>query len=52
MPQCDLNTTGVITAVPLRPQAARRSVDGGGGYGYKKPEESSPLLNTFLTWGH
>lgn len=51
MPQCDLNTTGVITAVPLRPQAARRSVRWERGQRYKKPGESSPLLNTFLHSG-
>lgn len=45
MPQCDLNAAGVVAEVALRPQAARRSVDG---RDIKSLGESSPRLNTFL----
>ena len=52
MPQCDLNTTGVITAVPVRPQAARRSVRWGEGRDIKSPENRHLYLTLSSTRGH
>lgn len=52
MPQRDLDTTGVITVVPLRPQAARRSVDGSGGRDIKSLENRHLYLTLSNTRGH